>query len=171
LRYYVTIDGEEHTIDVAELPGGGYDVRQIDASGKATPIPAELVNRDGPLTLRIGGRVVDLVVDGNLPDVNVFASGRRARARVESVRARAAASLRSRSPGAGDGVVVSPMPGKVVKVFVKEGDSVKEGTPLVVVEAMKMENELVSNTAGIVQKVFVQPGDAVEGGARLVSVG
>jgi biotin carboxyl carrier protein len=63
------------------------------------------------------------------------------------------------------------MPGKVVKLLVHEGDEVSEGTPLVVVEAMKMENELVSERAGVVQKVFVETGDAVEGGARLIAVG
>jgi biotin carboxyl carrier protein len=42
---------------------------------------------------------------------------------------------------------------------------------MVVVEAMKMENELVAEIAGTVQKVYVQPGDAVEGGARLVTIG
>jgi pyruvate carboxylase subunit B len=63
------------------------------------------------------------------------------------------------------------MPGKVVKVLVKEGDEVEPGRPMVVVEAMKMENELVAEIAGTVQKVYVQPGDAVEGGARLVTIG
>ena len=63
------------------------------------------------------------------------------------------------------------MPGKVVKVLVAEGDEVAAGVPVVVVEAMKMENELASTRAGVVQKVHVKPGDAVEGGARLVTVG
>ena len=63
------------------------------------------------------------------------------------------------------------MPGKVVKVLVKEGEEVQPGRPLVVVEAMKMENELVAELPGSVQKVFVHPGDAVEGGAKLVLIG
>jgi biotin carboxyl carrier protein len=84
---------------------------------------------------------------------------------------RAAASVRSRDSKAGDGVVNSPMPGKVVKVLVKEGDEVEAGTPLVVVEAMKMENELLAERAGVVSRVFVKTGDAVEGGARLIQVG
>jgi glutaconyl-CoA/methylmalonyl-CoA decarboxylase subunit gamma len=57
-----------------------------------------------------------------------------------------------------------------VKVLVKEGDSVEEGAPLAVVEAMKMENELVAGRAGVVEKVFVQVGDTVEGGARLIKI-
>jgi methylmalonyl-CoA carboxyltransferase small subunit len=62
------------------------------------------------------------------------------------------------------------MPGKVVKVLVKEGDEVEPGRPLVVVEAMKMENELVAEAPGTVKKVHVQPGDAVEGGAALILI-
>ena len=84
---------------------------------------------------------------------------------------RATASVRGRGASAGNGIVTSPMPGKVVKVLVKEGDEVAEGASIVVVEAMKMENELFSTRAGVVQKVFVAPGDAVEGGARLVTIG
>jgi biotin carboxyl carrier protein len=63
------------------------------------------------------------------------------------------------------------MPGKVVKVLVGQGDTVSSGTALVVVEAMKMENELVAERDGTVKEVFVNPGDAVEGGARLILIG
>jgi biotin carboxyl carrier protein len=86
--------------------------------------------------VRIDGHVFDLVVDGDLPALDVFASGRRAAAHVETARMRAAASVRSRDEAAGSGNVVSPMPGKVVKVLVSEGDEIAVGAPLVVVEAM-----------------------------------
>jgi glutaconyl-CoA/methylmalonyl-CoA decarboxylase subunit gamma len=68
-------------------------------------------------------------------------------------------------------MVLSPMPGRVVKVLVAEGDQVEAGAPLIVVEAMKMENELVSARSGTVRKVHVARGQTVEGGARLVEVG
>ena len=63
------------------------------------------------------------------------------------------------------------MPGRIVKILVTEGDSVAAGAPLVVVEAMKMENELSAPRAGVVQKLHVQPGETVESGALLVTVG
>ena len=176
MRYFVTIDGDERIIDVLELPGGGYDVRLVevssdDASERATRLDTQLIARDGLFTMRVDGRVLDLVLDGSPPHLEVFSSGRRASVKVESARMRAAASLRGRGARASDGVVTSPMPGKVVKVLVEEGATVAEGAPIVVVEAMKMENELLAPRAGTVQKVFVQPGDAVEGGARLVAIG
>ena len=80
------------------------------------------------------------------------------------------AALGSRGGGAAEGTVLSPMPGRVLKVLVAEGDVVEPGAALVVVEAMKMENELVSQRAGTVRKVHVAPGQNVESGARLVEV-
>ena len=63
-----------------------------------------------------------------------------------------------------------PMPGKVIAVLVSEGDNVERGQGLVIVEAMKMENEVRSPIAGEVKEIKVKPGDAVEGGAVLVVV-
>ncbi len=66
--------------------------------------------------------------------------------------------------------VVSPMPGKIVKVLVQVGDAVKEGQGLVVVEAMKMENEMRSPKDGMVIEIHVKDGQAVEGNAKLCVV-
>jgi biotin carboxyl carrier protein len=70
----------------------------------------------------------------------------------------------------GKQAVVSPMPGKVVKLLVKLGDEVALGQGLVVVEAMKMENELKSPKAGTVTAVTVAEGAVVENGTVLLSV-
>jgi biotin carboxyl carrier protein len=63
-----------------------------------------------------------------------------------------------------------PMPGKVIAVLVSEGDTVEKGQGLVIVEAMKMENEVRSPIAGAVKEIKVKPGETVEGGAVLVVV-
>lgn len=170
MRYFVMIDGEEHTVVVSELPGGGYELGVLDEAGGVTSIPARIGGAGGRLTAALGDRVFDVVLDGELPDLEVWVSGQRVSARVESARMRAAASLKGNGVQT-SGVLTSPMPGKVVKLLVKEGDSVDAGTPLVVVEAMKMENELGSPRAGLVKAVHVGPGDTVEGGAKLVTVG
>ena len=175
MRYFVTLDAALHAIDVMELPGGGYEIRLLDSpdapAGSGQKLSAEVVGKTGSLTIRVGDRVIDLVVDGEPPEQTIFGSGRRATVRVESERQRALASVRSASGGTGQGTVVSPMPGKVVKVLVSEGDAVEAGAPLVVVEAMKMENELAAPKSGVVAKVLVAPGDTVEGGAPLIEVG
>jgi biotin carboxyl carrier protein len=62
------------------------------------------------------------------------------------------------------------MPGKIVKLLVKAGDQVQEGQTLLVMEAMKMQNELKTSTSGTVMTVHVQEGATVETGATLVTV-
>jgi acetyl-CoA carboxylase biotin carboxylase subunit len=66
------------------------------------------------------------------------------------------------------GNIVSPMPGKVLKINVSEGDNVKKGQVLMVVEAMKMENNILCPKDGVVDKLLVKEGDMVDGSARLV---
>ncbi|MFI5077517.1 MAG: biotin/lipoyl-containing protein, partial [Vicinamibacteria bacterium] len=72
--------------------------------------------------------------------------------------------------GNGDQRIVAPMPGKVVKVLVAVGDSVEARQGVVVVEAMKMENELTVSRAGIVAKIEVTEGTSVEAGRLLIVV-
>jgi biotin carboxyl carrier protein len=174
MRYFVNIDGEEHVVEVAELPGGSYEVRLLDSADvDGTPrrvLPARYSHTGNARTLQLGDRVFDVVLEGELPKVGAWVSGRRAALTIESARMRAAAGVRSLSPEGSDGTVTSPMPGRVIKLLVAEGDEVAAGAPVVVVEAMKMENELGAPRAGVVQKVHVRPGDAVEGGAKLVTV-
>jgi biotin carboxyl carrier protein len=71
---------------------------------------------------------------------------------------------------AGPAPLVAPMPGLIVRVNVQVGDAVQPGAPVVVMEAMKMENELRAQSAGVVSAVRVQPGEAVEKGAVLVEL-
>ena len=70
--------------------------------------------------------------------------------------------------GGGDGQIVSPMPGKVIKLNVKDGDKVNKGYVLLIVEAMKMENNITSPKDAIVEKVNVKAGDMVDGSMELV---
>jgi biotin carboxyl carrier protein len=74
------------------------------------------------------------------------------------------------SAATGPAPLVAPMPGLVVRINVRPGDEVTPGQPLVVMEAMKMENELRSSSAGIVKTIRAQPGEAVEKGTLLVEL-
>lgn len=99
------------------------------------------------------------------------AVGERIEVEVVDDRTRQLQSLTGRRAGGpGGGVVRAPMPGLVVRVEVSEGDRVSAGAGLVVVEAMKMENELRAARPGVVVKVHVQPGAIVERGASLVTL-
>lgn len=82
------------------------------------------------------------------------------------------APKRSRGKGksADHGQMTSPMPGKILKIFVKAGDSVEAGTPILVMEAMKMEHTIKASKAGIVEKIHFKEGDQVQGGVELVKL-
>lgn len=71
----------------------------------------------------------------------------------------------------GESMVVAPMPGKVTAVLVAQGEKVQKGQGLIVIEAMKMENELKSPIEGVILKLYVQEGQAIEGKTPLVVVG
>lgn len=168
MKYFVTFpSGEEKAVDVVHLPTG--EVR-VEVDGRSFEADA-LVASGGATSMRVDGQVLDLWMEGAPPDVGVIAAGRRFYAKSESERMRALSSAAGgRGGGKGDGVVTSPMPGRVLKVLVQEGDTVTAGSPLVVVEAMKMENELFAEHAGTIVKVHVTPGTNVEGGAKLVEI-
>ncbi len=68
----------------------------------------------------------------------------------------------------GDTVLKSGMPGKIIEIFVKVGDEVKAGRPLVIMEAMKMENEMRAASDVKIKEICVKQGDSVESGAVLI---
>ena len=71
---------------------------------------------------------------------------------------------------AGSGAVTAPMPGTVIKVLVNVGDAVSAGNPVMIIEAMKMENEIKASSTGTVSKVLVSAGDNVAAGAPLINI-
>lgn len=167
MRYYVTLspDSKPVEVEVTELPSGALEVKM---GGK--PVDVDVLSVGQSLSIRVAGRVVDLTTEGTPPDIGAVASGHRSYVRVESERMRAASAARQHDKGAGDRVIRSPMPGRVVKMCVAVGDEVTVGQPIVVVEAMKMENELKAKVAGKVAEIHVEAGTAVEGNAKLVTL-
>lgn len=73
--------------------------------------------------------------------------------------------------GSSSGELLTKMPGKVVEISVSEGDTVSKGQKLLVLEAMKMENEVKSNTDGIIKRIHVKEGDALEAGVLMIEMG
>ncbi|MCG8526023.1 MAG: biotin/lipoyl-binding protein [Opitutales bacterium] len=82
----------------------------------------------------------------------------------------AASSSKPAAASGGEGAVTAPIPGAVMEVFVKEGDEVKAGQPVVKMEAMKMENIINSHIDGTVASISVIAGDAVSQGQELVAI-
>ena len=78
---------------------------------------------------------------------------------------------KKKKAAAGAGTVAAMMPGAILKVLVAEGEEVQEGDVVIVLEAMKMENEIHAHKSGVVEKVHVEPGENVENDQPLVEIG
>ena len=138
--FRVVVDGTEHLVDARRLEA---DFHSIMMAGRSYELSIE--------------------PDGDRYHVRHGASQRTVSLTDATRRAR-----EGLSKAHGPETVVTVMPGKVVRVLVAEGDEVEAGQGLVVVEAMKMENEIGAPRAGRVKSVDVTPGQNVETGARLV---
>lgn len=82
-----------------------------------------------------------------------------------------AAAAPAAAPAAGGKAIVSPLPGVIISVDVKEGQAVKRGQKVAVIEAMKMENEILADCDGTVTAVHVSKGDSVLEDAKIVTIG
>jgi biotin carboxyl carrier protein len=111
--------------------------------------------------------LVDVVADGL--DCQVYSRGSYRDLKIFNDEMLLHESLKAGGMGAGDSSLRSGMPGKIVKILVNEGDEVTAGTPLLVMEAMKMENEMKAPADVKITKLHVKPGDTVESGATLIS--
>ncbi len=171
MKYFVTLpSGAEHVVEIEEREGGALLVKVDGTAVEADAVgqPSKARAGRGATSIRIGQRTIELWLEGAPPALGVIANGDRFFAKVESERMRIQAA--GRTSGAGEGTVRSPMPGRVVRVLVAEGDAVERGAPVVVVEAMKMETELAAERTGVVRRVRVAPGDTVESGATLLEI-
>ncbi|KIG12414.1 Methylcrotonyl-CoA carboxylase biotin-containing subunit [Enhygromyxa salina] len=100
-----------------------------------------------------------------------WVAGQRVRVSVQTEQeARLAAALGTSAGATGSGSLTAPMPGRVVKILVGVGDHVEPGAPAIIVEAMKMENELHAPAAGVVRSVAVAEGDTVDAGQLLIEL-
>jgi acetyl/propionyl-CoA carboxylase alpha subunit len=133
-RTEVTIDGVSYDVDWARVREG---VISLVINGRSHTV--QVARRDGGVDVQLEGRQFSFDT-GTRDDDSAVAAG---------------------ASAAAGGTIKAPMPGNVVKVMVSEGDEVTVGTSLVVVEAMKMENEVKSPVDGVVKKVNVTAGDSV----------
>jgi acetyl/propionyl-CoA carboxylase alpha subunit len=121
---------------------------------------------DGVLTFFIGNRTLRALVSKNQLGTQITLSGRDYFLAGYEEEAGSAAGAHHH----GDGTVEAPMPGNIVAVHAKAGDKVAMGDSLVVVESMKMQNEITAPVAGEVKAVNCAPGDQVAFGAVLVEI-
>ena len=177
MKFFLTIHGQEHTLEVNSQGG-------LACSLDGLAFPAEVAEvRPGVYSVLIGGRSFAARVDSTSPQqVGPNAGGGASNGGEYAVQVNGvcyAVSVRDprrrrrdRAQLALEGrqTIKAPMPGKVIRVLVSEGEAVEAGQGLIVVEAMKMQNEIKCPKAGNVQKVLVGEGQAVNAGETLVFV-
>ena len=149
-RVRVAWDGTEHEVDARVVERDRHAVLlslvRVGAGAASRQVRCVATGRNGLTQVHLGDVVVDAVING-----------------------RRVAGDASGDAAGGASRLTAPMPGKVVRVLVAPGDQVEARQPLVVVEAMKMENELAAPRAGTVTEVPVTEGMSVEAG-RLLAV-
>ncbi len=143
-QYRVSIDGQNHLVDAQQVMPRLWNILYGAVSHEV-----DVQKRDDDFEVLIEGDCYKFTLMNEQRRTVMRAAGKGA---------------------AGKAMVTSPMPGKVVKLLVIEGEEVKTDQGVIVVEAMKMENELKSAVSGKVKEIFVKEGEIVESGAKLLLV-
>lgn len=162
--YEITVDGKPHRLELEKADGFWhcrFDERQFK-------VDAVIPRRD-VLSLLIDGHSYEIKREQTATDLHLWVGNQRFAVELRDPR-----SLRSRRGSAGEEKgpqkLVAPMPGRVVRVLAAEKAEVEAGQGIVVVEAMKMQNEIKSPKKGTVQKLMTVVGAAVNAGDVLAIV-
>jgi len=163
MLYDVTIDGKNYRLELNRVE----DRWRCRLDGRDVEVDPILARPD-VLSLRIGNSAYEIKSERIASDLHVWVGSTRFAAEVRDPR-----SLRGRTRAADDlgpRKITAPMPGKVVRLLVREGDEVELGAGVAVVEAMKMQNEIKSPKKGKIHKILVSEGAAVNPGDVLAIV-
>jgi biotin carboxyl carrier protein len=162
--YEVMVDGKLHRLEL-ETAAGGWECR---LDGRPIHIDA-VITRGDVLSLLVDGHSYEIKREQTATDLHMWVGST-----CFAVELRDPRSLRSRNKNAGDEKgarkIFAPMPGRVVRLLVAENSEVEAGQGIVVVEAMKMQNEIKSPKRGMVRKILATPGAAVNPGDVLAIV-
>ena len=165
MKYYVRIGDEDIELN---LEGDEVRTESIVTRARIADVEGTPVRM-----LTVGDEVHRIVVRpaGSRGRYSIWVDGFRPEVEALDERMRAIRELAGNAAGpSGPAPLVAPMPGMIVRVQVQAGDRVNPGQGLVVIEAMKMENELRASVAATVKAVHAQAGAAVEKGALLIEL-
>jgi biotin carboxyl carrier protein len=167
MKYFATVNDQTYEIDIDHHG-------RVTVNGIELTADLKLVEGRHLYSLLLDNASYEIVLDPDLEGRNLYdvlAGGLRYQVKVQDERSRRL-SLVDRSLRAPDGelAIKAPIPGLIVRLPVEPGQELAEGDTLVILEAMKMENELRAPRAGIVHDVRVKPGDQVALGQVLLTV-
>jgi biotin carboxyl carrier protein len=163
----ITADGRERAV-IVDGPGqdGGF---RVSIDGAEQQVDARAL-RPGTWSLLIGGKSYVVDLDRRRTGIAASVGDSEAMLHVEDALHKRLASAAGTRPAPRGEAIRAPIAGKVVKVLVAAGDIVTAGTPVIVLEAMKMENELAAERGGTVSAIHKAAGQAVDTGDLLVEI-
>ncbi len=163
MNFSFWFDNKEYRINLHEK---GHNDIQVSLGKKTYTVAVESVSEDEVL-LNIDGKVYNIIINSNsASSYSIYLNGKFFNLKKKS--ASQILGTKREKPKKQD--IKTSMPGRVVKVLVKVGEKVKEGQPILVLEAMKMQNEIKSPQPGTVIRISPRTGDSVEAGSLLFSV-
>jgi biotin carboxyl carrier protein len=166
MAFIAKLGDQSYTVEIEE---NGKAVYRISVDGNEFLVDGKKTGRTN-FSLIVDNRSFEIEVDNTDDEYRVLVDGRNYRIHLVDERRERVGAAQSGLQLQGRQMVSVPMPGKIIAVLVAIGDAVEMGQGLVIVEAMKMENEVRSPISGEVKEIKVKPGDTVEGGALLVIV-
>ena len=165
MKYFATVNEQEYTIEIDQE-------EQILVNGEPYQIDFQQLLQGGTLSLLINNRSLEAIVNEQEDAWEVLIHGELYSVKVQDERSYRLAQARGTVlPETGTVAVRSPMPGVILDVLVAPGDQVEKGEKVVILESMKMENELRAGRDGVVQRVHVEPGANVEKNQELLVIG
>jgi biotin carboxyl carrier protein len=165
MDYEFSLDGQVHKLAVRDTNSdNGYEITLDD---KTIALQVSHVQPDS-LTINLDNQVTTAYLAKSKNKLYVHLKGRVIELALTDTKQKSY-SKEGMEFGAKD-EIVTPMPGKIVSILVKVGDSVKPKQPLVIVESMKMENEIKSGIEGVVLVVNFKPGDLVNPGQTIIKL-
>jgi biotin carboxyl carrier protein len=164
MKYITTIEGQEFEIEV-------IDERHIRVGDRLLEVDFEWVSGQPVFSLILAGKSYESFVYPDEEDWQVLFHGRQFQVKVEDEREK---RLRAAAGGGvaegGEFHLKAPMPGLVVAIPVSEGQAVQKGQVLIILESMKMQNELKAPRAGTVERIRVKAGESVEQKQTLLNI-
>jgi biotin carboxyl carrier protein len=156
------LDGKEFRLNLTQTKRN--DIR-VSLGKKTYDVAVEFIGTD-EILLNIDGKIHNVIVNANATSYTVYVNGR-----CFQIEKKSAIQILGPKMGKQRMVKVqTSMPGRIVKVLMKEGDEVGEGQAVMILEAMKMQNEIKSPQSGHISEIRPQAGDSVETGAILFTI-
>ncbi|MFW6070718.1 MAG: biotin/lipoyl-containing protein [bacterium] len=165
MKYITTVNDKEYIIEIDQE-------HEITVNGQKHQIDFQQLSDGGSLSLIIDHQSLEAIVDERDDAWEVLLHGELYAVTVQDERSYRLAQARGKLSDDGDTVIIrSPMPGLILDVLVEKGDSVSKGQTVVILESMKMENELRAARDGQILRVHVEKGAGVEKNQDLVTIG